>query len=62
MAAQLTVTIGLSLRVLMRCTCLAASSLPVPVSPTISTVESVVATRPMVSSRPLIFEHALLWK
>ena len=43
-------------------TCLAASSLPVPVSPTISNVESVRATRPIVSSRPRIFAHASLWK
>ena len=45
MAAQFTVTIGRSARRPRRCTSRAASSFPVPVSPAISTVESVCATR-----------------
>ena len=49
MAAQLTRTSGLSARPLARGCERATSSLPVPVSPVMSTVESVLATRLMAS-------------
>ncbi len=49
MAAQLMATKGLFARGLMACTDSATSSLPQPLSPQISTVESVGATREMSS-------------
>jgi hypothetical protein len=61
-AAQLTVTNGLSCRRLLACTARATSSLPVPLSPVISTVASVGAiltTLPSISrmacERPMMF-------
>ena len=47
MAAQLTATKGRSARTLLRCRARATSSLPVPVSPSTSTVASLSAARPM---------------
>lgn len=47
MAAQLTATKGRAARALLRCSARATSSLPVPVSPRISTVASPRAAMPM---------------
>ncbi len=53
-AAQLIFTIGPSTRVLFACTALAASSLPVPLSPTMSTLASEEATDSSISKTRLI--------
>jgi hypothetical protein len=50
MAPQSTTTTGLSWRALSSCTVCASSSLPVPLSPVISTVASVRATLRAVAS------------
>ena len=50
-AAQLTATNGPRRRALSSCTCRATSSLPDPVSPSISTVKSVAATRSICPRR-----------
>jgi len=53
MAPQLTLTRGRERRALRLCTARATSSLPVPVSPTISTVVSVGATRSIMRTTTL---------
>ena len=53
-AAQLNTTIGFAARSLLRCIARATSSLPVPVSPVISTVALVGATLAIFSRSSLI--------